>query len=112
MADPYEVWRSEEGRSRQKSVRTFWPALADALEGGAGGARNEADKRRAMRPDCSIKGPHCAGKAAGEFTGSGRKSCIPCWGGRKGFVRNPEWDLRARPRKATPQERWDGRAQG
>lgn len=89
--------------SKQKSVRTFWPELAAALDGASSGV---AEPGALPQPDCSIKGPYCGGKAAGMFSQSGRYSCIPCWGGRSGFVRNPAWTARRNPRK---REEWGDR---
>jgi hypothetical protein len=110
MADPYEIWRQAEGKSVQKSVRTFWPELAAALEQGIMGRRGEQADRLAMRPQCEIGGPHCSGLAAGATASPRQFACIPCWGGRGKFVRNPAWDLRAKRHGedvSTAQERWD-----
>lgn len=111
MSDPYAVWRAAEGKSVQKSVRTFWPELAAALDGAGGGAApaGKDTPKQPEHPDCEYRGPFCAGKAAGIMKDSGRYACIPCWNGRRGFVRNPAWTAQRNPRKATGQERWDNR---
>jgi len=107
MPDAYDLWRtaSADGKSVAKTLRTIWPDLAKALDSGAGlvsGGEN-AHMARAKRPDCAIAGPHCAGKAAGRAAKSGRLTCIPCWGGRFEFIRNPEWSLQRNPR---PRREW------
>lgn len=43
--DPRQVWREAAGQSKQKTVRTIWPALAEALEGPTeGGALSEPEQ--------------------------------------------------------------------
>ena len=34
--DPRQVWREGEGQAKEKLVRSAWPALAEALDGGPG----------------------------------------------------------------------------
>ncbi len=97
MADAYTEWRSRDGKSVMKTIRTIWPELAAALDAGSGmGVSSE--QRRATRPDCQLCGPHCAGKAAGKLRLGGRLVCLPCWGGRGEFIRNPEWTFARNPR--------------
>lgn len=101
MADPFRIWRDAEGKAVMKTVRTIWPDLAKALDAGAGmGERSEV--RRAKRPDCQVRGNHCKGKADGRMALGGKLCCVPCWGGRGKFARNPDWDLRAAPPAEDP----------
>lgn len=36
VSDPREIWAQGAGLSKQKSIRTIWPELAAALDGGSG----------------------------------------------------------------------------
>jgi hypothetical protein len=108
MTDAYAVWRAAEGKSVQKSVRTFWPELAAALDGHGGAGKRPAGGEP-EQPDCQRRGQHCAGKAAGAMTGDGKYVCVPCWNGRAGFVRNPAWGAKRKSDGPSTQERWDNR---
>lgn len=97
--DAYAIWHAAEGRSVQKSVRTFWPDLAAALDGRGRPAPAEAEaERRADIPDCSVASAFCKGKAAGVFDDDKSPTCFLCRSTGHNYTRpftaNPEWPRR------------------
>lgn len=66
--DAYQVWREAEGQSKQRTLRSIWPALAEALDGPgkALGTRDEVQ-------------PLCVG-CAGDALAIGRAGSEPVCG--------------------------------
>jgi hypothetical protein len=97
MSDPYEIWRKADGQSKQKSVRMFWPELADAL----GGAVDGGDAPE--QPPCAGCGA-ATGKLASGKTGRGTPICPGCaslspWRSEGPAKRVPEWVIGYRKRR-------------
>src|SRR5688500_754178 len=90
MADAYAIWRAADGSSKQKSVRMFWPELADALGGtGEAGAATEGGWQQ---PKCA----RCNTQWARGTLKDGTAVCATCYGhlpeaGRIGARHHPEW---------------------
>lgn len=91
MSDAYAIWRSADGQSKQKSVRMFWPELADAL----GGLPGEGGGDGPQQPLCVGCG-HLSGKLASGRTAQGTPICPACaprlpWRNEGPAKRVPEW---------------------
>lgn len=72
MSDPYALWRAADGTSKQKSLRIFWPELADALGGTAATADNDPAPDQ---PKCG----KCSARWARGVLKSGCPVCADCF---------------------------------
>ncbi|HYD28906.1 hypothetical protein [Brevundimonas sp.] len=84
--DPYKVWREAAGQSKQKTVRTIWPALAEALEGPTAGGDLSEDPQ----PNCVGCGDRKALGRAGDDPVCGRCSGLEPYRSRR-LTRVTHW---------------------
>lgn len=87
MSDPFAVWKAGAGLAKQKTIRTLWPELADALDGRTGGGAVDGDGE--PQPLCAPCAASSQSDRLGVLAVTKRADGTPICGYCVGLIRDP-----------------------